>query len=202
VGDEKQPPAGVDLGEKVVLGLKFIPFARGGQNVPARFSFYIPVYPAEEIPDKHVPFPKLNDRATLIMTLGRFGCYGTCPVYSVKVYGDGKVEYEGQCFVAVHGKRSSMIPGDAVESLFEYFKNADYFSLKDDYDSLATDLPTFTTSIAFDGQTKSVTDYFGVEMGMPDSVKLIERTIDRVTNSLQWVNKNGTWKPSKKESCR
>jgi hypothetical protein len=200
-GDEKWPPLGVERAKEIALGLKFVPFARHGQNVFARFPLNIPVYPPEEVPIKHVPFPSLSDRATLIMTLERSGCYGTCPVYSVKIYGDGRVEFDGQCFVAVRGKRTSTIPGDAVESLFGFFRNADYFSLNDTYDSPASDLPTSTTSVSFDGKKKSVMDYYGVEVGMPDSVKLIERAIDRLTNSEQWVSKNGKWKPSRGESC-
>ena len=191
----------VDQGKKIIRELKFRPFIRRGRQVPARFAFYMPVFPPEERPLQHTVFPDLIDRNSLVITLDRGGCYGTCPIYKIDIHGDGTVDYEGKCFVAVRGRRAAKISTQAVDGLFELFKSSDYFSLREEYESPATDLPTFITSISFDGHVKSVTDYYGVEMGMSDSVKRIERSIDKATDSALWISKHGTWKPSKRKPC-
>ena len=43
------------------------------------------------------------DYASLVITLERTACFGTCPIYKLTVYGDGRVEYEGERFVTVTG---------------------------------------------------------------------------------------------------
>jgi hypothetical protein len=201
--DAPEPaPVGTNEGKVVVSKLHFRPFVRDGHPVTARFSFYVPVFPPEKTPATHVPFPSLSDRNSLVMTLERTTCYGTCAWYSLKVHGDGRVEYEGHCFVAERGSRSSKISVEAVDRLLQAFRNADYFSLDDEYAWGATDLPGYTTSISFDGRTKSVYDYAGRYEGMPESVVAIESAIDRETNSPQWTYHNGKWKPKRNEPCK
>jgi hypothetical protein len=65
---------------------------------------------------------------------------------------------------------------------------ADYFNLFDRCVLNATDSPTYTTSISFDGKTKSVVDYVGVRVGMPEAVYAIEETMDRLAGPSMWVN--------------
>jgi hypothetical protein len=71
--------------------------------------------------------------------------------------------------------------------LVDVFRKADYFRLFSRYVSSATDLPTYVTSIAFDDKAMSVTDYWGVRMGMPDVVTEVENTIDRLAGPKVWA---------------
>jgi hypothetical protein len=79
-----------------------------------------------------------------------------CPVYSVEVRGDGQVFFNGEENVPVLGPHRSRISREAVTSLFAAFREADFFSLKDEYVALVTDNRSCTTSIEFDGHKKSV----------------------------------------------
>lgn len=153
------------------------------------------------LPDHHPVFPQLHDRSSLVMSLDRTGCYGTCPDYRVQIHGDGRVDYDGRCFVAVRGHAKAAISVEAVNQLFGLFQKADYFALKDSYNAMVTDNPTYTTSISFDGHNKSVSDYVGKEAGMPDSVATIENAIDKMTNSEQWISRNGAWKAKLGDGC-
>lgn len=89
-----------------------------------------------------------------------------CPAYRVEVRGNGDVRYEGvPGNVLIAGHYRDSIPRGGVRRLVASFRDADYFSLQDRYASLATDLPTAITSIAFDGHKKSVVDYGGLSGG-------------------------------------
>ncbi len=54
---------------------------------------------------------------SLIITLERGACYGMCPVYSLTIYGNGKVVYKGDMFVKVAGKIVFGISEEKVKNL-------------------------------------------------------------------------------------
>lgn len=136
------------------------------------------------------PAPDYSD---LVITFQRTVCFGTCPIYKLTVYGDGRVEYEGEQFVAVEGAQTATITIDQVKALVTAFEQADYFNLPDNYTAPVTDLPTAITSVTFNGQTKTIENYggcFGDFAGTdkaPQALCDFEVLIDTVTNSAQWV---------------
>ncbi|HEX3810361.1 MAG TPA: DUF6438 domain-containing protein [Rhizomicrobium sp.] len=147
-------------------------------------------------PAKHIAFPPIKDWNTLRITLQRSPCFGRCPTYKVEIHGDGTVIYRGGSFVAVTGERSVKIAPEKVRDLYTLFRKADYFWLNDSYTAQVTDLPSFTTSISYDGHSKSVRDYAGRMIGMPEIVGELELAIDDAANSEQWtVGKNGPRAP-------
>jgi len=107
----------------------------------------------------YVPLEPPEDVADLEITLERTGCFGTCPIYSVTVDGDGSVLYEGIRFVKLDGDYSYQIPEKNVTDLVELFYRSNYFSLKDRYDVPATDLPTVITSLRVGDEKKTVENY-------------------------------------------
>jgi hypothetical protein len=74
----------------------------------------------------------------LIIELSRTMCPGACPDYSVFIYGNGRIVYEGRRYVAVKGRREGWISRAQVKQLLDQFYKANYFSLKERYDALAT----------------------------------------------------------------
>src|SRR5262245_30006524 len=52
--------------------------------------------------------PALLTDSTLI-TIQRSGCFGECPVYTLKLWGSGKVEYDGKSWVCERGSRSASV---------------------------------------------------------------------------------------------
>jgi hypothetical protein len=127
-----------------------------------------------------------------VITMERTACYGTCPVYTLMIKGDGSVVYEGKDFVKVKGKQTSNISEDDVKQLIDEFYEMDYFSLEDSYTykvnkdgirTLVQDLPTTKTSITIEGKTKSVENYYGA----PEKLKVLEDKIDEMCNTMQWV---------------
>ncbi len=138
-------------------------------------------------PQKRVPFPEIRDWSSLRITLSRSVCFGACPAYTVEIDGDGTVCYHGEHYVAAVGDRTDHIDAARVRALFEQFRRADYFWTFDHYRAQVTDLPQFTTSISFDGNSKSVSDYAGRWIGMPEDVGDLERAIDDAAGTEKWV---------------
>lgn len=170
-----------------VRGLHYRPFERDGHAVFARFEEDVPVVPPEMLPGPHVDFPEIRKWNSLRMSLERTGCFGACPSYSIEVHGDGTVFYNGNGYVAVLGHHSGQVSEQAVLSMLDAFRAADFFSLRNSYREGVTDNPTFTTSIQFDDHSKKVIDYVGREVGMPAAVTRLEDTIDRVADSERWT---------------
>jgi hypothetical protein len=123
----------------------------------------------------------------VIITLERRMCMGTCPVYSIEIFGNGTVVYDGSRFVNVTGQHVSTIPQDKVRDLIEEFYKINYFSLNDTYNEVVvTDQPTVTTSIDTNGTYKSVFDNHGAVA--PEGLRALEDKIDEITNSSKWID--------------
>jgi ankyrin repeat protein len=180
--------------ELLERGQRFRPFEKDGVPVRAAIRDYVRLGPAEQWSAQRVPFPEIKDWGSLRMTLSRTTCFGECPAYSVEVRGGGTVTYQGKEFVLITGEHHSRISRKQVQQLFAKFRQADYFSLKDEYKASITDSPTKTTSIEFDGRRKQVKDYVGSYVGMPEVVTELEGSFDELAGTKKWVKETSeTW---------
>ncbi|MDA2913447.1 ankyrin repeat domain-containing protein [Acidobacteriia bacterium AH_259_A11_L15] len=119
-----------------------------------------------------------------VITLERTACFGTCPVYSLEIYADGTVIYEGKTFVGVTGRRRSHIPPSQVQQLVHAFLEIDYFSLKDSYRASLPDGPTTITTLQLNGRIKRIENYGSA----PEELTELEYEIDRAVNTHQWLH--------------
>jgi hypothetical protein len=157
--------------------------------VPATFDEYVTILPSELVPSRHISFPEVHDWDSLRITLTRGRCYGSCPAYKVEIHGDGTVLFRGEDgWVAVPGAQRGSVSREAVRELVGIFRDTDYYSLNDEYNSGAFDLPTIVTSIEIDRNSKEVKDSGGLETGMPMSVHRLEKAIDEIANTKQWTS--------------
>ncbi len=130
--------------------------------------------------------------APIEITLERTACFGSCPVYTVTIAGDGSVSYEGRWYVGVTGKQGAHIDPAAVRALVHGFEAIDFFSLRDSYRSVenadgsvteVTDLPTTFVSLRLGDRVKRVEDYFGG----PKALRDLEDRIDEVAGTRKWI---------------
>lgn len=117
----------------------------------------------------------------ILITLERGACYGTCPIYSAQISGDGTVIYNGVENVKIKGRKTFKIPKAKVQELTKAFESINYFTFKDKYETdergmRIADLPTATTSISLKGKSKKVVNYFGA----PKELKELENKIDEI----------------------
>ncbi|AIC14189.1 DUF6438 domain-containing protein [Nitrososphaera viennensis] len=121
------------------------------------------------------------------ISLERTPCFGFCPDYTVTVFGNGTVVYEGRNFVYAKGEQRAQIAQSDVKELVDEFYRVGFFSMKDRYEAQVTDLPSQTTSITAGDATKSVYRY-GPE---PQRLVMLEDKIDEVAKTAQWVKGEG-----------
>jgi hypothetical protein len=128
-----------------------------------------------------------------VITLERTACLGTCPVYSVRISSDGRVDYEGKQFVRVVGHAGATLAAGEFASLVKAFEQIDFFALDDSYRfvvhpdgsrSAVTDLPTTITSIQLGERAKTVVDYVGAPAALHD----LERRIDADAGTMRWIS--------------
>ncbi|HKP36452.1 MAG TPA: DUF6438 domain-containing protein [Pyrinomonadaceae bacterium] len=136
-------------------------------------------------------------RREKVITLERTACFGTCPMYKLAIYSDGRVEYEGLQFVKKVGKATSRISRAKLEDLVMQFTNIYYFNLPDSIEPGTkscpqpwTDMPSAITSLTWQGRSKTVKHYHGCR-GLSGIERLtdLEKEIDRVVNVKQWTGK-------------
>jgi hypothetical protein len=136
-------------------------------------------------PDKPLPPPVIHE--DFVIQLERTACFGKCPVYSLKIKGDGTVIYSGVQFVKMTGIQEAKISMEAINQLLMEFEKAGYFSLNDSYTKFGkSDMPSANTSISLGGQTKAIKHYLG-DLSAPKQLTALEDKIDEIVNSAQWI---------------
>ncbi len=141
-----------------------------------------------EVGDDGIPVKKaIDDSSGAVVVLERTICYGTCPIYKITIFGDGRVQYIGERFVRIAGTRSAKISKEKVNQLIDVFQKAGYFLMKDSYTMRdMTDLPSAIISITVSGKTKTVTHYHG-DTGAPKVLNELENRIDQTVDSQKWI---------------
>ena len=91
---------------------------------------------------KNIPVTYEANGADMI-TLQRTGCYGTCPIYEVSIFGNGIVSYEGKGFTAHQGKHVGVIEESKVKALFAQMNKLDWENYPDIYPIDNVDFPQF-----------------------------------------------------------
>jgi len=127
---------------------------------------------------------KPTNTTDVVITLERTQCFGTCPSYTLTIYGDGRLVYEGRVYVRVTGTQTAQISQDDIRAIVDEFYKIGYFSLNDSYTAAITDLQTTTTSITINGTTKRVIDYYGA----PQALRELENKIDEIADTKRWVD--------------
>ena len=103
-----------------------------------------------------------DNKAKPVITLERTACFGTCPIYTISIFENGDVVYNGEKFVTVTGEQKSQIDPETVKAMVAAFEKAGYFDWKEAYDTqMVTDLPSAITSVTHNGETHQINHYLG-----------------------------------------
>ncbi|WP_046245136.1 DUF6438 domain-containing protein [Hymenobacter terrenus] len=105
-----------------------------------------------------------------VLTFERTPCFGTCPAYTMKVFADGRVAYEGRHAVPVMGQKELKLPATTVADMLRQTQEAHFDQFQDRYSHGATDLPSTVVGVRqANGQLKTVV----VEDGAPDELVVL-----------------------------
>jgi TonB family protein len=115
--------------------------------------------------------------------LFRSGCYGSCPVYTVRIAANGDVSWKGRMFVNATGERRATLKAEDARALLERFRTPQFWSLCGSYTRMITDSSTIETHVEIGGQGKTVSNYAD---SAPAWVAELEDAIDEAANTYQW----------------
>jgi len=128
-------------------------------------------------------FKNISEEDSLFASIKRGFCYGTCPVYEMKIYNSGYTTLEGTRNIELIGKYATTITGDQMRALLEKAMTIGYMDMEDSYDnSSITDLPESTTSIVVNGKRKQVLKRYGY----PKPLSEFEKMFDALLTSEEW----------------
>jgi len=126
---------------------------------------------------------RVLDEDSLLVSLSRGYCFGTCPVYSVHIYSSGLALYVGQANVDMEGRFSGHVSADQLAGITRVAKEIDYFSMDTLYNNPpVSDLPSHSTSVVWQGWRKSIKR----RIGFPESLLRLEKEIDRCVAEVSW----------------
>jgi uncharacterized protein len=128
------------------------------------------------------PFPELRSKSSIVLV--RHGCYGTCARYSITLYGNGKVMYEGEEFVRVKGRARARISTQTLDDLLKKINEMDFFAFAPQHgDKCITDGPTASITLSEPGRQRTLDD----ECVLGNDIEALEKTIDDAVHIQQWV---------------
>jgi hypothetical protein len=187
IGDEKRH---LDEARAIEMARTFKPWTRDGKNIRVRATDYVYLLPPERWALAPRSFPEPWNLKGVKIQLTRTVCYGRCPAYSVTIRGDGSVHFSGEKYVQIQGDHDAQIAPAAVKELVRQFEKARFFAAGDNYIARVTDNPTYKLTLTVAGETKTVTDYVGEQVGMPLVNTDLENAVDDVAGTERWIKGN------------
>lgn len=158
--------------------------SRFRRAAPAATIALLAITAAGQEPER---FPVPDLPADVQFSLHTGPCLGGCPVFTLTLLGDGTVLFEGRHEVLLPGRRIGHIDNTAIDVLLADFREADFFALDDEYVAEITDLWGTTLSLRVGDRVKTVLDYGGAFVGMPESVGRLENAMFDATDAGKWV---------------
>ena len=123
------------------------------------------------------------------ISLERTMCYGSCPVYKVTIFGDGRVKWEGERFVAMEGRLEWLTTRRRLTALAKAVEKINYFVLSWTPGMGETDCPSAITSVEFrDGRCRTIEHYLG-DPHAPEELDKLEASIDRLAGTAPYVGR-------------
>lgn len=124
------------------------------------------------------------------VTLRRGACFGACPVYSVTLFGDGRVTAVGERHVALQGAQAWTIAPELARRVLSEFARVDAFTRKATMIGHISDLPTATLVVSI-GKRHAELSHYGagfeleLRLGGKDNEVLtrLERLVDQATET-------------------
>lgn len=110
-------------------------------------------------------------------------CFGTCPVFEIKIYNSGYVVYEGIHNVDRMGFYTTRLEKEEMLKFIDKANEINYFDMQDVYDNAhITDLPETTTSIVINGKRKQVKRRYD----FPKELVTFETLFSDLLESKKW----------------
>ena len=126
-----------------------------------------------------------QERAFVVASIERTGCYGKCPNYKAKIFSNGLVLYEGKSHVEKEGVFEAYIVQNQVDSLIAQADSISFFELSSAYPSNGIeiyDLPNTNTFIKSEDYEKTITNNHNA----PKILRNYEIYFEQILEQLDW----------------
>jgi hypothetical protein len=149
-----------------------------------------------ESPKKEVALPKHEvDPEDSFIMLERTECFGSCPIYRLTIYGDGRTLFDGKEYVKAKGLRTGKISPESLNELWRKFDQVNFFDIPDGFPVFEsdcpedwTDNPTAKVTVFHNGKFKYVSHYHGCRgTERLDQLSQLEYDIDQAANTNPWL---------------
>ena len=123
------------------------------------------------------------------VTLQRFACLGTCPVYTVSIDDRGRVAYRGQQFVAVIGDRYDTVSRETAQWLRQQLEQLGVWHLADGWHHRppVADVPAVALTIEDTDSSRTIRF---LEFQTPAFLHRAAALVDSVTQVQRWIQKH------------
>jgi hypothetical protein len=145
-------------------------------------------------PGRDYSLMKAKDRESLRIELFHSGCFGSCPVYTITVHGNGEVDYLGRMDVKECGKRSDSISEGQLLDILRELDQVHFFALEDRAFLWPPDVPSVWVTVNADGKTKRVAapkSGAGPKDGAFATFVRAAGRIDEIVGSEKWIEPKG-----------
>jgi hypothetical protein len=118
------------------------------------------------------------------LVLKKGSCFGECPVYTFNVYEGGYCEFIGKMNTNKIGTHSRQLEKGEYKTLIKEFKDSDFSTYKDMYESNIADLPLITMSYVEDGIMKTIKG----KRERPEALHRLQFKLEKIAESKDgWV---------------
>ena len=158
---------------------------------------------ATQLAPESSKLPNSYALADVLIRMERTGCFGTCPIYSLQIMGDGAVLYNGIANVYIRGELRTYVSRQQVADLLHEFNRIGFFHLPDNYEAGQTlqvdgkrvdvvkmdpyELPGTRITLRVGDSSKSVV----YTQTAPEALIRIAKRIDELAGSSRWVKRPG-----------
>ena len=112
----------------------------------------------------------------IFLEMERTPCLGNCPGYTITIYENGHVVYNGRNFVEREGKYTMQMTEEQIQHLKNYAQEIGFFGMKDKYDSAITDIPSVIIMMQYEDYHKKILD----RVDGPKDLKKLEKLVDQM----------------------
>jgi hypothetical protein len=120
---------------------------------------------------------------SLVVSLQRTPCFGTCPAYTITVYRSGYATYFGSSHVQLEGLHEARIGLDTLHRILADAERSGFYQFQDKYDRDVSDLPSSILRVVGNGRDKRVL----ARIGTPEAFKLLFARVEELLLPVVWT---------------
>ncbi len=128
------------------------------------------------------PIP-ITPTVLLMAKINRTPCYGKCPVFTIELFNNGVVKYNGIAFVDKKGIYTAKVTPEFIARIQSKALSIKYLSFENKYPIapiVIADLPTTTTFIRIGEEGKQIADNFDAPRELIDFENWLEHQFDKL----------------------